>query len=49
VWLTILSDQLPVKSLVSRYPTNYLIGRKPLPKRLAALVMVPYLHHHIRY
>ncbi len=31
VWLDILSDQLPVIGLVGRYPTNYLIGRKPLP------------------
>ena len=27
VWLTILSDQLPVIGLVSHYLTNYLIGR----------------------
>ena len=27
VWLTILSDQLPVIALVSRYLTNKLIGR----------------------
>ncbi len=29
VWLTILSDQLPVLGLVGIYPTNYLIGREP--------------------
>ena len=28
VWLTILSDQLPVFGLVGRYPTNYLMGRR---------------------
>jgi hypothetical protein len=28
VWLVILSDQLPVVGLVSRYLTNYLIGRR---------------------
>ena len=28
--LTILSDQLPIVALVGRYPTNKLIGRKPL-------------------
>ncbi len=39
VWLDILSDQLPVDGLVGRYLTNYLIGRKPLPKRPWALVM----------
>ena len=49
VWLAVLSDQLPVIGLVGRYPTNYLIGRKPLPKRPKALVMEPHLHHHIRY
>jgi hypothetical protein len=27
VWLIILSDQLPVLGLVSRYLTNYLMGR----------------------
>ncbi len=33
MWLTILSDQLPIIALVSRYPTNKLIGRSPLPLR----------------
>src|ERR1700759_4691514 len=33
VWLDILSDQLPVVALVSRYLTNKLIGREPIPKR----------------
>jgi hypothetical protein len=36
MWLVILSDQLPVVALVSRYPTNKLIGREILPRRLAA-------------
>src|SRR3990170_4632285 len=36
VWLVVLSDQLPVVGLVSRYLTNYLIGRRPLPQRLSA-------------
>jgi hypothetical protein len=35
VWLIILSDQLPITALVGRYPTNKLIGRKPLPGREA--------------
>ncbi len=30
MWLTILSDQLPVLGLVSHYLTNNLIGRGPL-------------------
>ena len=33
VWLIILSDQLPVDALVSRYLTNKLIGRETLPDR----------------
>ena len=44
-----LSVPLPVDALVSRYPTNKLIGRKPIPKRPKALMMELYLHHHIRY
>src|SRR4030095_3063484 len=39
VWVIVLSDHLPIVALVSRYPTNELIGRRPLPKRLAALLM----------
>ena len=30
VWLTILSDQLPVIALVSHYLANQLMGREPL-------------------
>ena len=30
VWLIILSDQLPVLALVSRYLTNKLMGREPV-------------------
>ena len=33
VWLIILSDQLPIVALVSRYPTNKLIGRGTLLRR----------------
>ena len=33
VWLIVLSDQLPVQALVSRYLTNKLIGRETLLKR----------------
>ena len=32
--LIVLSDQLPVVGLVGHYPTNYLIGRKPILKRI---------------
>jgi hypothetical protein len=35
LWLTILSDQLPVVALVGHYPTNKLIGRGLISKRLA--------------
>ena len=37
VWLIVLSDQLPIRGLVGLYPTNYLIGRRPLQRRIAAL------------
>jgi hypothetical protein len=33
VWLTILSDQLPIVALVGRYPANELMGRKAIRKR----------------
>ena len=33
MWLDILSDQLTVVALVSRYPTNKLIVRETIPKR----------------
>ena len=33
MWLIVLSDQLPVVALVSRYLTNKLIGREALPKQ----------------
>ena len=37
VWLAVLSDQLPIIALVSRYPTNELIGRRPLLGRDCSL------------
>ena len=47
VWLIILSDQLPIVALVSRYLTNKLIGRgtiqerpKPFPLRAYAVLAV---------
>jgi hypothetical protein len=33
VWLIILSDQLPIVALVSRYLTNKLMGRDIIPDR----------------
>ena len=31
VWVTILSDHLPVVALVGRYPANKLMGREAIP------------------
>ena len=42
VWLIVLSDQLPIAGLVGHYPTNYLIGRRPLQRRITALGLSPY-------
>src|ERR1051325_1665716 len=36
VWLSVLTDQLPVSGLVGRYPANDLMGRGPLLGRIAA-------------
>ena len=36
VWLSVLTDQLPVTGLVGRYPANNLMGRGLLRPRLAA-------------
>ena len=33
MWPFILSDRLPIVALVGRYPTNKLIGRRPIPQR----------------
>ena len=49
VWLVVLSDQLPVFGLVGHYPANYLIGRKPLRKRLAAFLQGLSPLDHTRY
>jgi hypothetical protein len=38
VWLIVLSDQLPIVALVSSYPTNQLIGHRPIPQRLTTLL-----------
>src|SRR4029077_7851614 len=42
-----LSDQLPVKALVSHYLTNKLIGRDSIQKRIAALIRR--MPDHMRY
>ena len=44
VWPSILSDRLPVFGLVGRYLTNYLIGRRPIPRRIAAFPMSFHTH-----
>ena len=49
VWLTILSDQLPIVALVGRYPTNQLIGRRPLIGRIAAFFTGHSPCDHMRY
>ena len=51
VWLIVLSDQLPVFALVSRYLTNELMGRGPIPWRplRSFPVQVRGPARHIRY
>ena len=36
VWGTVLSDPLPIVALVGRRPANQLMGRMPVPHRIAA-------------
>ena len=33
MWPISLSTRLPIVGLVGRYPTNYLMGRDPIPRR----------------
>ncbi len=40
VWLIILSDQLPIVALVSRYLTNKLMGLRPLLSRPKAFSII---------
>ena len=51
VWLIVLSDQLPIVALVSRYLTNKLMGRGPVPMRRPKLPLLAFLveSKHIRY
>ena len=37
VWGTVLSDPLPIVDQVGRHPACYLMGRMPVPPRVAAL------------
>ena len=41
MWGATLSGPLPVVALVGRYPTNELMGRRPLPQRIAPLLPGP--------
>ena len=41
VWGVTLSGPLPVFALVGHYPTNKLMGRRPLPKRITPLIVRP--------
>jgi hypothetical protein len=43
VWLIVLSNQLPISGLVSRYLTNYLMGREPISKRPKTLALPTYV------
>ena len=51
MWLIVLSDQLPIEALVSRYLTNKLMGRGPIPMRRPKLPFLISLmrEQHIRY
>ncbi len=49
VWLIILSDQLPIVALVSRYLTNKLIGRSPISKRQVPKNPQLWSFDHMRY
>ena len=40
MWLIVLSDQLPIAALVSRYLTNKLMGRGPLSMRRPKLPLI---------
>jgi hypothetical protein len=47
VWLIILSDQLRIAGLVSRYLTNYLIRRRPILRHPKAFISRPCGHETI--
>ena len=39
MWLIVLSDQLPIVALVGHYPTNQLIGRRLIFRRLTTFLI----------
>ena len=41
MWPVTLSGRLPIVGLVSRYPTNYLIGREPISDRVSPFTTRP--------
>ncbi len=49
MWLIVLSDQLPVFGLVSRYLTNYLIGRETIPQQRTFPQRIMRSKENIRY
>ena len=49
MWLIILSDQLPIVALVSRYLTNKLMGRDLIPDRRNFQTRGMPLRLHMRY
>ena len=49
LWPVVLSHRLPVVGLVSRYLTNYLMGRKLLQRRPKAFVLSHTAEDHMRY
>ena len=48
VWLIIFSNQLLITALVGHYPTNKLIRRKPVPRRMCKATTF-YLSGTMRY
>ena len=44
MWLIILLDQLPIVDLVSRYLTNYLMGRELILRRVAPCEVPRFSH-----
>ena len=49
VWPVALSGRLPVEALVSRYLTNKLIGREPIPDRRSLSTLEDAFEGRIRY
>ena len=49
IWLTILSDQLPVLGLVGYYPANCLMGQRPILQRPKAFIITLACEDDMRY